>query len=85
MLPHWPMAMYIGIPVARFVSEPRLCATVRPRVNRLFRAIERSVLTPCDDDPDDGVRPACDAEHGEVPDVGVIRHCKKQAAAPESE
>lgn len=26
-LPHWPMAMNIGMPVALFVSDPRLCAT----------------------------------------------------------
>jgi hypothetical protein len=27
MLPHWPIAMNIGIQVAFFVSEPKLCTT----------------------------------------------------------
>jgi hypothetical protein len=30
-LPHWPIAMYRGIPVALFVSDPRLCETFEER------------------------------------------------------
>lgn len=29
MLPHWPIAMYIGMPAALFVSEPRLYVTAK--------------------------------------------------------
>ena len=51
-LPHWPMAMYIGIPVAFFVSEPRLCATARTGQHRTpypWRYIEnahQAMITP---------------------------------------
>ena len=42
-------------------------------------------LTPCDDNPNHRVCSARDAEHGEVPDVGVSGNGEEQAARPSSQ
>ena len=44
ILPHCPIDMNIGIPVAFLVSDPRLCVTRRVEVNRQTDARQSTSL-----------------------------------------
>lgn len=73
-LPHWPIAIYNGIPVAFFVSEPRLYATTITICERCVRGWKlKKKLTPCDDNPNNCVCPSDNAKCREIPYVVVIR------------
>jgi hypothetical protein len=43
-LPHWPIAMNIGMPVAFFVSDPRLCATKTAKEPRVSHGDKKEPL-----------------------------------------
>lgn len=63
-------------------SSPNLGYAQLPvRASVIYHVQQGCVLTPCNDDPNHSVCPACDAEHSEVADMGVIRNYKKQAVA----
>lgn len=79
-LPHWPIAMYNGMPVARLVSDPRLCET-NDTIRFQSAGRDSRELTPRDDHANDGIRSARNAECGKVPDMLVVRH-KDQDQVP---
>ena len=83
-LPHCPIAMYNGIPVAFLVSEPRLCATIVLLSGALHVSSLKS-LTPGNDHTDDGIGTARNAESSKVPDVLIICDGQEEevAYAPE--
>lgn len=74
-LPHWPIAMYIGVPVARFVSEAKLWAT-RYRTQKGVREKKEynKLPTPGNGEADCCIGSAGNAEASEVPHVDVIRN-----------
>lgn len=77
--------MYKGIPVAFFVSDPRLCAT-SANSDQLCRSVtsnealasEERRPTPCDDDSNNGIGPTRDAKRCKVPYVVVVGDCEQE-------
>jgi hypothetical protein len=77
-LPHWPIAMNVGMPAAFFDSEPKLCATRKAEYLERW-AKEAVSLTPCDNQSNGCVRPTRDTEDREVLSVPIMVNGKQQS------
>lgn len=77
-LPHWPIAMNVGMPAAFFDSEPKLCATRNAEYLERW-AKEALSLTPCDNQSNGCVCPTCDTEDREVSSVPIMVNDKQQS------
>ena len=65
--------MNIGIPVARFVSDPRLWASTKGRESLYSNTRQRyRTRTPSDDESDGRIRSTRDAEHGKVLRMNIV-------------
>lgn len=69
ILPLCPMAIYIGIPADRLVSDPRLCASIF--VMTAVLNIKLNIRTPSNDKTDGHPSAGCNTNACEIPHMVV--------------